>query len=171
MKNVILILIIVFNFSCISAQEITLKKGKKINKVNKGTYYKTDETLLNKYLGIWTIDLKGKTFKFEILKKKTEVQGIFIDRIIAKYYFNKNSKVYENKEIFKSSAKEYGLDILEKNILFFRFWDYDYKKYGNLKFEILEKGKASFKLQEAYNPWSKKKGFSIPTEMILMKNK
>lgn len=169
MKTIILTLIILFNFSCMSAQEVVLKKGKKIDKVEKGTYYKTDDIFLNKFLGVWTYELNDKTFKLEILKKKTEIRGVFVDRIVARYYFDDNSEIYNNDNVFECSAKEYGIDVLEKGKLRFRFWDYGYQKFGELKFELLENGNASFKLEETYNPYNDRKGFSVPMEMTLSK--
>lgn len=170
MKNIIFLLAIALNISCITAQEVTLKKGRKIENVKKGTYYKTDKALLNKYLGIWSMTINNKTFKFEISKKKTEVDGIYIDRIVGKYYYDGKTDIYKNDSVYECSAMEYGLDVLEKGSLRFRFWDYDYKKYGKLEFKLLQDNKASFKLRESYNPDNDIKRFSIPTEMMLIRN-
>ncbi|MFO7745057.1 MAG: DUF6705 family protein [Psychroflexus sp.] len=170
MKITIFILALLLNLSCNTAQEVTLEKEMKVENVKRGTYYKTDKTLLNKYLGIWSMTINNKTFKFEISKKKTEVDGIYIDRIAGKYYYDGKTDIYKNDSVYECSAMEYGLDVLEKGSLRFRFWDYDYKKYGKLEFKLLQDNKASFKLRESYNPDNDIKGFSIPTEMILTRN-
>ncbi|WP_235923558.1 DUF6705 family protein [Psychroflexus aurantiacus] len=120
MKTIILILVFALNISCVTAQEVTLKKGLKVENVKRGTHYKTDKALLNKYLGIWSTNINYKTFRFEILKKITEVNGIYIDRIVGRYYYDGKSDIYKSNAVFESSAMEYGLDVLEKGTLRFR---------------------------------------------------
>jgi hypothetical protein len=169
MKTIILTLIALFNFSCMSAQEVVLKKGKKIDKVEKGTYYRSDSTLLNKYLGVWSYTTGNKTFKFRIFKKKTLIQGVYIDRLKAEYCYGDNCEIENVSSSILTSAKDDNIKTLDKGKLRFKFWDYEYQKFGELEFELLENENASFKLKEAYNPYTDKKGFSIPTDMTLTK--
>jgi len=173
MKTIIFTLALLLNLSCVTAQEVTIKKGTKIEDVKKGTYYKTDKALLNKYLGIWSTTVNKKVFKFEILKSKTEVDGIFIDRIVGRYYYDEKSDVYLSDATYECSAMEYGLDVLEKGKLRFRFFDYDNDKLGVLEFELIEENKASWHLLErgGYRDESFRKSFSVPTEMVLIRKK
>ncbi|EMY82225.1 hypothetical protein ES731_15315 [Psychroflexus gondwanensis] len=172
MKTIIFILALLLNLSCVTAQEVTIKKGTKIEEVKKGTYYKTDRALLNKYLGIWSTKINDKEFKFEILKKKTEVDGVFIDRLAGKYYFN-NKSYYNEPSSIKCHAKSNTIEVLEKGTLRFRFFDYDNDKLGVLEFELIEENKASWHLLErgGYRDESFRKGFSVPIEMVLIRKK
>ncbi|MFO7745058.1 MAG: DUF6705 family protein [Psychroflexus sp.] len=167
MKTLIFIVALALNISCVTAQEVTLEKGMKNVEMVKGTYYKTDATFLDKYLGVWSHTVNGKDFKFKIFRQKTPVQGIYIDRLKAKYCFSKECDIENVNTSILSSAEKDNIKTLESGILRFRFFDLDYEKFAILEFRLLQNDKASFKLREAYNPNNDKKGFSVPAEMML----
>lgn len=171
MKTIIFILAIAFNISIVTAQEVTLKKGMTNVELVKGTYYKTDVSYLNKFLGVWTHKMNDKVFKFKIFREKTFVQDVYIDRLKAEYCIGLDCDIDNVIATILSSAEKDNIETLEEGTLIFRFFDYDYNKFGVLEFELLEKDKASFKLGEAYNPNNYKKGFSVPAEMILTRIK
>ena len=170
-KTIIVVLSIIANIALMNAQEVILKQGKKVQNVEKGTYYKTDPSLMNKYIGTWVYEVNGEQFKFIISKKKTAVGGVFIDRLVAEYYLGKITDEYSDPDVYECHAKEYGLEILATGKLRFRFWDYTYHKYGSLYFELIGENQAQWKLKEAYNAFTDQKGFTVPTEMVLTKIK
>jgi hypothetical protein len=171
MKTIIFILALSLSSSYITAQEVTLKKGMNNIEMVKGTYYKTDATLLNKYLGYWEHTTSGSVFKFKIFRKKTPVQGVYIDRLKAQYCFGKECDVESINTSILTSAENDTMENLDKGTLRFRFWDYTYEKFGVIEFKLIQKNKAYFKLRESYNPNNDIQGFSVPTEMILTRTK
>ncbi|GGE44163.1 DUF6705 family protein [Psychroflexus planctonicus] len=170
-KILIVVLSIIANVALMNAQEVILKQGKKVQNVEKGTYYKTDPSLMNKYIGTWVYEVNGEQFKFIISKKKTAVGGVFIDRLVAEYHLEKITDVYNDPDVYECHAKEYGLEVLATGKLRFRFWDYTYQKYGSLYFELIGENQAQWKLKETYNAFTDQKGFTVPTEMVLTKLK
>lgn len=173
MKTIIFILALTLSASNITAQEKTLKKGMKNVEMVKGTYYKTDAIFLDKYLGVWSHTVGGKDFKFKIFRQKTPVQGIYIDRLKAQYCFGKDCDIENVNTSILSSAEKDNIETLEKGILRFMFYDYEYNKLGLLKFKLIQDDKASWKLLErgGFRDESFRKGFSVPTEMILTRKK
>ncbi|MBZ9652197.1 DUF6705 family protein [Psychroflexus montanilacus] len=173
MKTLIFILALTLSTSYLTAQEKTLKKGMKNVEMVKGTYYRTDATFLDKYLGIWSNSVNGKDFKFKIFKQKTPVQGIYIDRLKAKYCFGNSCDVENIDTSILSSAEKDNIETLEKGILRFMFFDNNYEKLGTLEFKLLKEDKASWKLIErgGFRDESFRKGFSVPAEMILTRIK
>lgn len=167
MKTITFILVLALSTSYITAQEKTLTKGIKNVEIVKGTYYKTDATFLDKYLGVWTDTVNGKDFKFKIFSQKTPVQGIYIDRLKAEYCIGKDCDIESVNASILSSAEKDNIKTLESGTLRFRFFDLNYEKFGILEFRLLQDDKASFRLREAYNPNNDIKGFSVPIEMML----
>lgn len=172
MKKTIIIVIAIFaNIALMNAQEVILKQGKKIQNVEKGTYYKTDPSLINKYIGTWVYELNGEQFKFIISKKKTAINGLYIDNLVGKYYLGEITDLYNNDGMIMCYAKESRLEVLVTGKLRFRFWDYTYQKFGSLYFELIGENQAQWKLKETYNRGTVQSGFTVPTEMVLTKLK
>ncbi|GGE44167.1 DUF6705 family protein [Psychroflexus planctonicus] len=171
MKKILIVVLSIFaNIALMNAQEVILKQGKKIQNVEKGTYYKTDPSLINKYIGTWVYEINGKQFKFIISKKKTAINGLYIDKLVGEYYLGEITDVYNNDGMIMCYAKESRLEVLSTGKIRFRFWDYTYQKYGSLYFELIGENQAQWKLKEGYNPNNDQKGFTV-TEMVLTKLK
>ncbi|OCK42693.1 hypothetical protein BA195_13845 [Tenacibaculum soleae] len=156
------------NFSCISAQEITLKKGMTKAKIQKGTYYKTDHSIIKKFIGIWEGNVGGKKFKLKIFKEKVFLKGsdIYMDVLNGLYCFENCN--FENPNAFLSKTNG-TFEMYEKGKIEFMINDFKYKKLANVNFEILENNTAKWTLFYTFSNKDKPKGFTIPKEMLLKK--
>ncbi|EMY82226.1 hypothetical protein pgond44_03278 [Psychroflexus gondwanensis ACAM 44] len=115
MKTLIFILALILNFGYTSAQEKLLEKGMESGKVEKGTYYKTQDNLLNKLIIIFSIfSISIFSCKAQIIPveehreyKKNEIEipdcaylkdvNNILPKFIGTWKGNYNSKSYEFK--------------------------------------------------------------------------
>ncbi|WP_179375722.1 DUF6705 family protein [Winogradskyella wichelsiae] len=181
MKNIIFILIVIFSFLKIEAQEIViLKKEAKENTENieSNKHYKVPDSTSGKFEGIWVYNDSNKTFKIKIVNTKTLVKssGNYVSILKGLYCYsdiNSNCEFIDiDKSLFYSSDpyKLFG------NKISFNINDVEYKKIGHVIFELLEDGTVKWTLQDREgirlvksDGAKQNKGFSIPTNVILTK--
>ncbi|MBV7269474.1 DUF6705 family protein [Winogradskyella luteola] len=184
MKNLIFIIAIVLNIMNISAQEkdeIIVQKGKVWPKSSKkGITYKVPDKVSEKFEGEWIYKDANTTFKVQIMsvKELSKITGNYV-KVLKGIYCHSNTSndcKYSN-ESNKTLVYESEWDDQFEDKICFSFFDTGYKKYGKVTFEILKNGKASWTLVETergkvtFDRTKPKKGFSVPTSLILNKQK
>jgi uncharacterized protein (DUF2249 family) len=173
MEKLILILGILFSFTTLKAQEITLKKGETVKEFKKGTYYKTPNDLLGKFEGVWEYKNGNEFFKIEIKRQKTFVKGfdIYIDNLNGKYCYSRVPDCSLNENIVSMTDEGNNTNKLNTGYAVFMFHDIEYDKLGKVEFHILENGTAKWTLKnrEMIVNSTKSIGFSVPTDIILTK--
>jgi hypothetical protein len=147
MKTLIFILALILNFGYTSAQEKLLEKGMESGKVEKGTYYKTQDNLLNKFIGVWQNEIDGKTFSLKIYKEKTLLKshGVYIDVLKGLYCYSTVKCNFDNLDA-SLRRSESPIEMLEKGKVEFRVKDIKLEKLANVNFEILDNGSAKWVL-------------------------
>lgn len=170
MKSIIFTLVIILSTSCISAQEVTLRKGMYKGKVQKGTYYKTDNALLKKFIGIWVSKHNNKIFKLRIYKEKTffKRDSIYMDVLKGVYCFENKDCNFDNPNASLTRSNG-SIEMYEKGKVEFMIKDIVNDKLANIDFEILENGTAKWVLFSRFSNRGKPKGYTIPEKMVLFK--
>lgn len=173
MKKIILTILLILSISFLNAQEIILKKETPIKEIVKGTHYKTEKKILEKFEGIWVFKNGEEIFKIQIKTEKfyNKLLDVYVDILIGRYCYNQDEKDCQfNNEENRISSESTNQE-LESGFSYFMFMDVKYDKVGKAKLEILENGSARWTLKNRTMVHDKdwEDGFSIPTDVILIK--
>jgi len=182
MKYIYLIPVFIMGLSKLNAQEVILNKENPIKEIVKGTHYKTEKKILEKFEGVWVFRKGDEIFKIQISTDKfyNKLLDVYTDMLIGSCCYNQVEKdCHLNIEEQQLSCESTNQD-LEQGFSYFMFLDTKDHKLGKAKLEILENGTARWTLKNRGGviindnkadgtKW--KEGFSVPTNVILTKVK
>ncbi|WP_306353473.1 DUF6705 family protein [Flavobacterium sp. '19STA2R22 D10 B1'] len=182
MKNILVIILIALSGNFIYAQKvIEYKKGKDIGKLEKGVYYKSEETKERSkpFIGTWVYKNGKDIFEIKIEYGKTFLKGpdVYLDMLHIYYCYEKNGI-----EISCDTTKySYGNVSYEKQnkASFSSFYDITKDKSGILNLELQNNNLLQWKLgnketivingSDGRGGKTLDRSFSMPMDIILTK--
>lgn len=161
MKNYLLLLLLTMTSVFVNAQ-------------NKDSYFKDPKT--DTYVGTWQGEFEGKTFTVTFVKYRKKLATGQRDQLAGKYTYKQGDKLLSGSDNLRDTLLR-GLPDPKENFLTILMIDRVLDKNGRGKISFVDssKNKILWTLSDrdlfALYPKKPVKGFSIPTNIVLVRTK